>query len=147
MQSPAIDQLFDEYRNASHTQLNSDQFGSLLIFFPSMLVVASDGQVDEDEWVFMKYLSKFIADTYKDEIADEDRNMLQEAYLKELEFLMSNLSVWEEKFISTLHDALRDNPEVKEDVLDVLHLFADASEGESDLEANKIEALRVRLDL
>ncbi|MDW7695794.1 hypothetical protein R9C00_24975 [Flammeovirgaceae bacterium SG7u.111] len=147
MRSPEIDKLYDTYRRVKVCKVNNEQFGTLVLFFPALLVVACDGVVDDEEWVYVKYLSKFIADTFKDQLSEEEIAALQESMFAELEFLTKYLSDWEQKFLKVLKEYLAHNSHVKEDVVDILHMFAEASEGESDEEEAKIEELTNYLEL
>ncbi|MBX2844458.1 MAG: hypothetical protein KTR26_22035 [Flammeovirgaceae bacterium] len=147
MQSPEFESLHQKYQGVKSSQLNGDQFGTLVLFFPSLLVVASDGIIDEEEWVYVKYLAKFMADTYKNDLDDEARESLESQYFAELNFLISNLEEWEPKFVDTLRAYLETNPLVKEDVLEILYLFAEASDGESEEETLKINSLKEELIL
>ena len=140
-------ELYIEYKKVSDTQLTEVQFGTLTLFFPSLLVIASDGVIDQDEWVYVKYLAKFISDTYKKELNDVELADLNQSYYKALEFLIDHLDTWEDRFLDTLKSHLAENPHQKATVEEVLHLFAEASEGESEEEAEKIEELTVRLAL
>lgn len=146
MKSDAIDNLFESYSEVSPTQLNFDQFGTLLTFFPALLVIASDGVIDDDEWVYVKYLSKFMAENDNDTTGKSQKE-LQELYFSELKYLLESLMNWEERFVETLADYLAHYPEIKEDIEEILHMFAEASEGESEIEEETIASLSHRLGL
>lgn len=146
MKSEAIDSLFESYKEVSPTQLNSDQFGTLLTFFPALLVIASDGVIDDDEWVYVKYLAKFMAENDTD-TSEKPVKELTELYFDELKYLLESLMSWEEKFIEALADYLKHFPEIKEDIEEILHMFAEASEGESEIEEETIASLSHRLGL
>jgi len=147
MDSAKIIELKASYEKEREHELTSEQFGSLVLFFPSLLIIASDGEVDDEEWVYVNYLSKFIADTFKDEIGEEERDELEARYLLELTFLVNNLSTWEQPFLDALHDYISFNEAVKEDVEDILYLFAEASDGKSEEEEEKIEELKQILEI
>jgi hypothetical protein len=147
MNSAKISSLKKSYSLERTHLLTEEQFGSLVLFFPSLLIIASDGEVDEEEWVYVNYLSKFIADTFKEEIGEEKRDELEAQYLLELTYLINNLDTWEKPFLDTLQDYINFNSDVKEDVEDILYLFAEASDGKSEEEEQKIEELRERLQI
>ncbi len=146
MKSDAIDNLFKNYSEVSPTHLSADQFGTLLTFFPALLVIASDGVIDDDEWVYVKYLAKFMAENDKD-TSGKNQKELQKQYFNELKYLLESLMNWEEKFIDTLADYLMNYPEIKEDIEEILHMFAEASEGESEIEEETIASLSHKLGL
>lgn len=139
--------LYQHYLSKRDKTLEKKHFDTLFMFFPSLLVIASDGEVDEEEWVYVRYLAKFMADTFRDEHTQEERDQLQDVFLAELTFLLETLSSWEKRFIPVMEHYLGIHPEAKEDVLDILHLFAEASDGESDAEAEKISQLSHQLGL
>ena len=147
MDFPELRDLYKDYKLSSGSQVEENHFGTLLMFFPSLLVVASDGVVDEEERVYVTYLAKFMSDTFKNEIAVEQRDVLEKNYLSDLDFLLENLSVWEPKFIQTLKSYLQTHEDAKEDIVDILYLFADASDGVSKEEEQKISELKKILDL
>ncbi|MGB0521550.1 MAG: hypothetical protein ACPGJS_01255 [Flammeovirgaceae bacterium] len=147
MESPILTELFTEYQKVSGSKLTNDQFSTLVMFFPALLVIASDGVIDQEEWIYVKYLSKFIADTYKKEIDPQELAALNQTYYSELEFLIDNLEVWESRYVDALSKHLDKFPAQKETVMETLHLFAEASEGESEEEIEKIEELSKKLHL
>lgn len=147
MESPILNGLFEEYKKVNASKLSSEQFSTLVMFFPALLVIASDGVIDQEEWIYVKYLSKFMTDTYKKEKSEQELASLNQAYYKDLEFLIDNLEDWEGRFVDALGKHLGEFPGQKETVMETLHLFAEASEGESDEEAEKIEELSKKLHL
>jgi hypothetical protein len=147
MNSPVIESLHTEYVKVSSTKLNAEQFGTLVMFFPALLVIASDGVIDQEEWVYVKYLSKFMSDTYKKNLTETELAALNQSFYKDLEFLIDNLDTWETRFVKALRTHLDENTHQKELIVETLHLFAEASEGESDDEVEKIEELCEKLAL
>lgn len=147
MESPVLTELFAEYRKISGSKLNNEQFSTLVMFFPALLVIASDGVIDQEEWIYVKYLSKFMTDTYKKEKTEQELAELNQAYYSELEFLIDHLDVWEGRYVEALGKHLNEFPGQKETVMETLHLFAEASDGESEEEAEKIEELSKKLQL
>lgn len=144
-----IDSLYEKYCAERSAALTSPQFGSLVMFFPALLVIMSDGVVDEEEWIYVKYLAKFVADTMKDEVAEEDLAALQEAYYKELEYLVDpdHLERWKPEFLKVISEYVDGHPEVKEDIEDILYIFADASDGLSEEEEEQIDAIKKELHI
>ena len=147
MESPILDGLFEEYKKVSNSKLTSEQFSTLVMFFPALLVIASDGVIDQEEWIYVKYLSKFMSDTYKDGLNEQELSHLNQAYYTELEFLIDGLEEWEGRFVEALGKYLAKFPSQKETIMETLHLFAEASDGESNEEVEKIEELTQKLKL
>lgn len=146
MKSEITEHLFKDYNASSPTDLSHDQFVILLTFFPALLVIASDGIIDDDEWVYVKYLAKFMAENDEDTTA-KSKKVLQEQYLEELKFLLGSLIKWEKIFIRTLADYLKKYTEIREDIVEILHMFAEASDGESEVEEKTIASLSEKLGL
>lgn len=142
-----VQKLYKEYISSSRSQITSTEFEPLFLFFPALLVVAADGQVDEEEWVYVKYLAKFMADTFKNELSESDRDKLENEYFKELSYLLKNFSHWENKFIEVLKNYIANDDKLKQDIEDVLHTFAEASGGESEVEEKIIENIKRRLNI
>ncbi len=146
MKTKLITDLFDEYQRISPTHINDEQFGTLLTFFPALLVINSDGVIDDTEWIYVEYLAKFMAENDQDTTGISEEN-LKKQYFEELKYLLDSLMNWEDKFVNALADYLQAYPEIKEDIYEILHMFAEASEGESEVEAEAINALEKRLGL
>ncbi|OHX68107.1 hypothetical protein [Flammeovirga pacifica] len=142
-----INQLYKEYTASNNIEITEDNFNILLMYFPCLLIVASDGVVDEEEWVFVKYLSKFMSDAYKHKLTRSELEDLQKLYFQELEYLVNTLDKWKDKFLDTLAIYLNEHDEEKEDILDILQLFAEASEGVCEDEEEAIEEISDRLGL
>ena len=147
MTSASISALFDEYQKVSESKLTVEQFETLVMFLPALLVIASDGVIDQEEWVYVKYLAKFMSDNYKKGLTEAELALLNQSFYEDLEYLIDNLDTWEDRFVKALHQHLQKHEHLKETVMETLHLFAEASEGESDEEAVKIEQLTNKLAL
>ncbi|KXX70180.1 hypothetical protein [Flammeovirga sp. SJP92] len=141
------EELYTRYNSLNNVELSREHFQTLFIYFPCLLIVASDGVVDDEEWVFVKYLAKFMAESYKSSLTRTELENLQKVYYNELEYLVNNLEQWKDPFLDTLKGYLEQNDDEKDDILDILHLFADASDGVSDDEEEAIEEISKRLNL
>lgn len=141
------EELYTHYNSLNNVDLSREHFQTLFIYFPCLLIVASDGIVDDEEWVFIKYLGKFMAEGYKSSLTRTELEHLQKVYFNELEYLIKTLDQWKNPFLDTLRDYLEANEDEKDDILDILHLFADASDGVSDEEEEAIEEISERLNL
>jgi hypothetical protein len=141
-------ELYNKFKNRSGSKLGYEQFNTLLIFFPAILVVMSDGVIDDEEWVYVDYLSKFMAKNHKDNLAgDQAYDELVAMYYEDLQFLIENLSTWKNSFLEELKSVLIGQDEIKSTLVETLYLFADASEGVSDDEQHTIDNLKELLDL
>jgi len=65
-----VTDLFTEYQKNCHTKLTLEQFTTLLTFFPSLLVIAADGVIEEEEWIYVRYISRSMAETFIDDFDD-----------------------------------------------------------------------------
>lgn len=140
--------LYLTYQTKSGSKLTQEQFDRFILFFPALLVIASDGEIDEEEWVYVDFLAKGIADSFKEQVPDErKREEMKVTFRKELDGLIARLDMWEAIFIPALRKYLDDFPEVKEDVDEILHIFAEASDGESEDELAKIRELHAKLGI
>lgn len=143
-----LTRFFIDYQRASGTKLNREQFITLLTFFPALAVVKADENIDEEEWIFIEHIAKAMADTFRDELPDAAaRLQLKEAFFHELKFLAANMTTWQEPFLQTLKNYLRELPDIARNVLDVIYLFADASENISQAEERVIAEIRRKLDI
>ncbi len=144
--TPNFKKLYGDFKNQSKTKLNEEQFLSLVIFFPAILVVAADGTIDHEEWFYLNQLVKAMANGFDDDksINIEDLN---ENYQAAIRFLIRELYTWEIEFLPFLKSYLQKNPSAKEDVEDVIYMVADASEGISKKEKKVIVELNEVLDL
>jgi len=141
-------ELYKAYVQISHTALNEEQFYTLLSFFPSLLVVAADGIIDEEEQVYISYIAKSMAENFLEDHQNiSDVDTLKNLFLKDLEKLAQSIPVWEEKFLDALKIYLKKHPEIKNDIIETMYLFSDASESSADLEEALIEKLKMRLEL
>jgi hypothetical protein len=148
MSEVTIKSLFAEYTQERNVRVNEEQFTSFTVFFPALLVIISDGIVDMEEWEYVKQLSRFIAKSFKeDEKSTVDIEVLSKAYRHEISFLIKHLKDWQDKFIDALQNYIVEHPEVKSSVLETMELFAEASEGTSDEEEQRIADLKNKLNL
>ena len=110
MYQTAITGLYQKYKEARAISLSQEQFTSFLAFFPVLLVAASDGIVDRDEWLYCQKLAYGLGASYQKEDNPDDRQLLTQLYRKEFAFLLSNLSVWEEEFLLALEGYFGQHP-------------------------------------
>jgi tellurite resistance protein len=148
MLTESMESLYLRYTNERKISLNKDQFASFVAFFPALLVVACDGIVDKEEWLFCKKLAKGLGNTFSNTaLNNAEAEELTQVYKTEFKYLLKNLEDWEVGFLNTLRDYLKLNQYAKEFVIETIYLFADASNGISDEERNKISFLEKTLEL
>lgn len=148
MTATTISQLFQEYKQERNVKITEDQFTSFVVFFPSLLVIISDGVVDMEEWEYLQQLSLFMAKSFKKEgDSDSNVNELSKCYLLEIGYIIKHLKWYQPGFLAALKSYLDENPDDKASVLDTIQLFADASDGTSAEEAEKIKHLSDYLGL
>ncbi len=146
--STAVSSLFTEYQANCNTKLTQEQFTTLLTFFPSLLVIAADGVIEDEEWIYVKYISRSMAETFIDDFGGEiNVAELKQLYYNDLEYLVSSLGQWEEKFLVVLKEYLQDAPDLKEDIVDIMYMFAEASDNDSVDEERVIQEVKRRLNI
>lgn len=139
--------LYQEYTQERHLEMSELQFASFLAFFPTLLVAASDGVVDREEWLYCKKLASGLGYSYQEGDSEEAAENLTLLYRGEFKYLIKKIEVWEEKFLIALKGYLGENEDAKEFVSETLYLFAEASSGVSQEEMDKINYLEKTLDL
>ena len=146
--STAVTSLFDEYHKNCNTKLTQEQFTTLLTFFPSLLVIAADGVIEDEEWIYVKYISRSMAETFIDDFGEEiNVGELKQMYYNDLEYLVGALGQWEDKFLVALKEYLVETPDLKEDIVDIMYMFAEASDNDSVDEERVIQEVKKRLDI
>ena len=148
MATDTIEKLYEEYQLERNAKISKEQFTSFVVFFPSLLVIISDGVVDMEEWEYLQQLSLFMAKSFKKE-GDSAKNVneLSKCYLMEVSYIIKHLKDYQDDFLLALKSYLEENPEDKVSVFDTIKLFADASNGTSTEEEEKIESIANYLQL
>lgn len=144
--------LYEQYMQErswtpNNLPLSVEQFELLVVFFPCLIVAASDGIIDKEEWVYIKYLARFTTSSLSPEPEGEVKKALEKSYFKEFSYLAANLAHWRPSFFKALHEILEKDPDAKEYILDALYLFADASDGTSAEEKASINQIIEELKL
>jgi len=148
MAKEVVEKLYNQYKSERNIELNVEQFESFLAFFPALLVVASDGIVDKEEWLYCRKMASGLGNSFsEDSMSMDETKRLTEIYRSEFRYLLDYLNQWEELFLDTLKKFLDENSYAKEFVNETAHLFAHASDGISAEERDTISILEKRLDL
>lgn len=138
--------LHESYTKASGCVLDQEQFVTLLTFYPAMLVVGADGTIDEEESIYVKHIAKFMANNYGESHSQEVR-LLEKQFDAGLNFLYEHQAQWEIPFLEVLHDYLQAIPLLKENIVEVMLMFADSSSRVSIQEDKVIRDVARLLDI
>ena len=143
-----IDNLYEKYITDRGVNLSLEQFTLFATFFPSLLVILSDGTMDSGEVLHLKKLAANLASTFSaDGLGIKRIEELTEIFSDEFDFLIQHIESWKETFLLALKNYLQHFPESKETVLDTLHLFAETSEDVDEAEDDMIKYLVEKLEL
>ncbi|TAF35387.1 MAG: hypothetical protein EAZ57_05015 [Cytophagales bacterium] len=148
MTNNKITQLYYQFKEETGSKLQENQFKTFVTFFPALLVVMADGQIDEDEWFYIENLAEFMARAHFDDSPSQDlRHEYTEMFLGELRHTLEKLNGWEPLFLDALAEYLTIHPEYKEDIVELLEVFAESSEGISSTEQQKMDSISALLQL
>ena len=139
--------LYKKYTESRGLFFSLEQFTSFLAFFPALLVAASDGIVDREEWFYCRKLAFGLGSSYRETNGPEQDVELTQVYRKEFAYLLSHLPNWEEEFLQALECFFHLHPYAKKFVAQTAWLFADASNGISEEENGEMAYLCRRLQL
>jgi hypothetical protein len=141
-----IASLHEAYSKESKCELTQEQFVTLLTFYPALLVVCSDGEIDHEEEIYVKHIAKFMANSYADTHNGQQIG-LEKQFYKNLSFLQNRSADWELPFLQTLKAYLQEIPLLKANIVEVMFMFADSSEGISEAELLFIKDVAKQLDI
>lgn len=146
--TPQIQILHQNFTENTSSELDIRFFEILVTYFPALLVIAADGVIDEDEWFYVEQLAGYMSKMFADEL-DEEMTVqeVREHFIANMHILVDNLAVWETPFIDALAHFLETNEDDKDTIYEVMEMFAESSEGISDIEQEKIDELSARLNL
>lgn len=143
-----IRELYKVYQEEREINLSVSQFTLFVEFFPTILVVLSDGVIDQEERSYINRLASNLGNSFaQDGYSENFITKLKNTFSQEFEFLIHNLKHWESYFLDALAEHLEKNPENKETISDTIHLFAATSEDWDETEDNMIEFLNKKLAL
>lgn len=127
---------FKDYQTKRNTCLDENQFSSLLMMYPSVLVATADGDFDALE-------KQNLAESVK-EAADGNIVVACEMY-SELSYLISADNNVKKQALTCIKDEIADKSEIKSMILEIMTAMAEASDGISEVEAQKIAELKTEL--
>ncbi len=143
-----FEELLADYESKRNINLAPEQFHTLLTFFPALLVVAADGVIDEEEWVYVKYISRSMAETFIEDYGSEyDLDELKTIFFQDLQYLTDHLDYWRDRFLAGLKFYMMSHDNIKNDVLETMYMFSEASEAGNDEEEVVIEQIKKILEI
>lgn len=149
MSSTLIDNLYKEYTEVRFLDVNKEQFIYIAHLLPACILVMSDGQLDRDEWMTLKQLSKILGDEFAaDNLGtDEKEENLMLIYKAEIRYLLKNRAQWEGKFLNALNEYVKTNDSSKDFLEETLDLFAGPEVDPEPEEEKMYNSLKERLGL
>jgi len=127
---------FKDYQSKRKTVLDENQFSSLLMMYPSVLVATADGEFDVLE---KQNLSESVKET------SDGNNLVACEMYSELSYLVTADNNVKSQALSCIKDEIADKPEIKSMILELMTAMAESSEGISEFEAKKITELKSQL--
>lgn len=141
-------ELYQKYTKSRNLNLSFQQFSIFVEFFPALLMMLSDGIIDSQEYQYLEKLSKNIAKIFEDDLYGEKQvKELEQTFKNEFEYLSRNMTIWKEVYINTLKSYLTENPEYKNNISDMIELFAHTSIDVDEQETKMIDFLKVEFAL
>ncbi|MBC8112195.1 MAG: hypothetical protein H7Y04_14155 [Verrucomicrobia bacterium] len=140
--------LYDQYRQERDLDLPESQFYPIIFAFPSLLIVACDGIVDESEKQYIDFIATNLAFSYSTEgLSETQMQHLSRIYVDEFDYLLKHLDSYENRFLDVLNEYLNENQLDKGEVREMIVNSAEVSDGISDVEQQTIEKLSNALHL
>ncbi|MDR0926421.1 MAG: hypothetical protein LBO69_01470 [Ignavibacteria bacterium] len=133
-----LQDYFKNYRIRRATFLDEEQFSSILLMFPAMLVGLADGKLDVSE-------KHNLAASIK-EVIDDDLLLGFEMY-SELIYLMFADTQTQNEALECLKELVVSDAEMKLAVAEIMTAMAEASGGMTAGEEKKIKELRTYLSI
>ena len=127
---------FKDYQTKRNTCLDENQFSSLLMMYPSVLVATADGDFDTLE-------KQNLAESVK-ESAEGNILVACEMY-SELSYLITADNNVKKQTLTCIKDEIADKSEIKSMILELMTAMAEASEEVSEVEKKKIAELKTEL--
>ena len=146
MNNVSVASLHETFIQESKFALDEEQFVTLLTFYPALLVVAADGYIDEDEKVYVKQIAKFMANSY-DSPQGENVKPLENEFFQSLMYLHEKEPYFKESFLHVLHEYLSALPDLKDNIAEVMMMFAHSSDDISREEDLIIREIAEKLEM
>lgn len=133
-------ELFKIYSEERGTVLSENQFASLLLMYPSVLVASCDGNFDALE-------RQNLAISCNAAAGENDPLFAAELYCELMNCISKEGEKWRTLFFDVLKENLSADSESKQLVLDLMTSMADSSDGVSNSERETIEDIKQLLNL
>lgn len=132
-----LDELYTSYQQKRNTCLSKDTFSSLLIMYPAALVAMADND-------FAEFEKANLVSSLK-EASDGNDLTLCEMYA-ELSYLCNSAEKeYKQTILECMKNELESRPEIKLMVLELMISTAEADNGISEVEKQKIDELKTIL--
>jgi hypothetical protein len=132
-------ELFKSYSGERRTVLSENQFASLLLMYPSVLVANCDDDFDALERQNLAISCK--------SAAGEDVLFAAELYNELMYCISKEGEKWKNDFFDVINQSLSSEPESKKLILDLMISMAESSDGISQEEADTINSIKLSLNL
>jgi hypothetical protein len=132
-------ELFRNYAEDRGTVLNENQFASLLLMYPSVLVASCDGDFDGLERQNLALSCN--------SAAGEDVLFAAELYCELMYCISKEGEKWKNQFFEVIKQSLSDDNESKQLILDLMNSMAESSDGVSTEETETINNIKLSLNL
>jgi len=144
----SLEELYEEYIFTRKIDISLDQFLILASFFPALLVISTDGKVDEEEWRYVDSLVHSLCNSLDTKrLSIQEVKELKNVFHTELRYLQRNFDTWERKFTKALKKYLHDHPVYQSLVSEHIYQSASVSEGICEKEKTMIEYLLKELGM
>ena len=133
-----ITDYYKDYQVNRNTCLSLNQFTSMLMMFPSILVAMADGEFDALE-------KQNLSESVK-EAAESNTLIACEMYSELSHLMRANVDVKEDLLIN-IKNEISNKPDIKSLILDLMTSMAESSEGISEIEFKTISTLKDKLSI
>jgi tellurite resistance protein len=133
-------ELFKLYSEERGSVLSENQFASLLLMYPSVLVASSDGNFDALE-------RQNLAISCNSAAGENDLLFAAELYCELMYCISKEGQKWKNLFFEVMKENLNNDSESKHLVMDLMTSMAESSDGVSKEERETIENVKQLLNL
>lgn len=138
--------LKDKLEINLETIIDYDVFYGSLIIFPSTLLIQTSGEMENRQKEFLAYMvDSYILDNENINDYEKSKKSNQIFYL--LQYLTTNSTYWESKYLLTLKNIITKDTSVKNDVIKVMKYLNTISNKISQTEKEQIDFVKEFLDI
>ncbi len=140
--------LYKNYQQKRPISWGLDIFTLLVEFFPTLVVIFSDGTYDQKEKSYLEKLIQNLGFYFEEEgFSAKKVKELQLSFSQEFDFLGKNLSEWQENFLEALKTHLQNHNHKKMLIKNTIAWFAQISIDVTEDEQNAMDFLSEKLEL